>query len=276
MDNVEKSFSVLCEETDYLNPREAGHLFLVYGKAGCGKTSLINRSAEHLRQHYEARNLQATIVDLARDASQGGSPIERRLHVQAQLISEQLYSTGVLREPEYEPFRERTEDEVIFANFLEAFLQRSPERILILLLPSVELRAELDAYQNVWRRRRTLALCETSVEEVFAHSRRVYGPSAARPITILEVGPLRPEDGWAFVSDRLRLAQFRNGGRMELTIDEEVLRGYMEARMLHNSEVSIRELLRTCRAVFDRVIKSGRTDVSLNDFAMHWMSVGRY
>lgn len=272
IDNSEKGFTDLQDQIEYLNPSEDSYAILVYGKAGCGKSALINRSVHWIRSHFQAKYPRIAIVNLAGEDAQIGVPVDRKLRTQAQLISEKLYAAGIPK-PEYDALMGRVDEPALFTTSLQEILLEN--RIFaVLILPQIELKNELDAYQNSWRRRHLVCFYETSSDDVATHSARSYGAASAKPTLRLDVGPLRPEDGWTFVAVRLKVAEDLARSKIYPTVTREVVEEYMKARS--GSETSIRELHMTCHSVFERARKAKKEAINVNDFAMYWLQVGRY
>jgi hypothetical protein len=274
IDNSEKCYTDFQDAIEYLNPSEDAYAVLVYGKAGCGKSALINRSAWWIQTHFESQYRHIVIVNLAGEASQTGVPVDEKLRTQAQMISEKLSATGSIAAPELKALRAKVGELPLFASLLEEVLLKD-DILIVLLLPQLELRSELDAYQNSWRRRNAVCFYETTFDEVAGHSAGRYGLASARPILRLDVGSMRPEDGWAFVEVRLRVARTRIGTTEIPAVTRDVIERYMAIRS-SGSETSIREFHITCYAVFENARKDNRLAIELDDFGRHWIQAGRY
>jgi GTPase SAR1 family protein len=272
IDNSAKSFADFQDKIEHLDPSEVSYAVLVYGKAGCGKSALINRSAHWIRSQFQAQYPNIAVVNLAGEDAQIGVPVDRKLRTQAQLISEKLYAGRAIEKPEFEALKARVDEPAWFASSLQESLLKN-HILTVLILPQIELRGELDAYQSTWRRRHLVCFYETTSDDVATHSVRSYGAASAKPTLRLDVGPLRPEDGWTFVAVRLKVAKNAAGSATFPTITRDVIEDYMKARS--GSETSIRELHMTCYSVFELARKAKKQVISLNDFAMYWMQVGQ-
>ena len=272
IDNSAKSFADFQDRIEYLNPSEDSYAVLVYGKAGCGKSALINRSVHWIQSQFQVKYAKIAVVDLGAEDPQVGVPVNRKLRAQAQLISEKLYACGSIAEPERNGLAARVDEPSLFMTLLQETLIKN-HILMVLILPQIELKNELDVYQNTWRRRHLICFYETTSDDVATHSVRSYGAASAKPTLRLDVGPLKPEDGWAFVTVRLQVAKGSAGSTAFPTITRDVMEEYMKARS--GSETSIRELHMTCYSVFEFAMKAKKQVISLNDFAMYWMHAGQ-
>jgi hypothetical protein len=272
VDNYPKCLGRLQDELAYADPAEGGYAILVHGKSGCGKTAFANRAAYLLNEKFRVRFPNISVINLLGDETQLGVPIDSKVRTHCQLVSDALYRDKHIAEPEYKLLRERIEERALFTNTLDQLI-KGGTTLLILLFPPIELEGELDAYVNLWRRRNVMGILSTSSPDVVSRTSSIYGPSSAKPVLRLEVGPLRAEDGWTFVEKRLDQA-FKMGLQGFPGTTRGALEQYMKERM-EGSEISIRELHRTCDAVFDHVGRGGRTEVEFTDFALYWTRFGR-
>lgn len=268
LDNHEACMAQVRQESASFDPFQDGAAVLIHGKSGCGKRALANRVAHELRGQYNQAPQAALVIHLDSELGQLGLSMDAKFRTQCQLLCDKL-SRGVLAEPEAKALAERVEDPVRFMDYLDALLAQH-QLLIILAFARFELEAELDRTVQLWRRKRIVCIFSTAFDPVADRARDLYGSMSSAPIVLLRVGPLRLEDGWTFVNDRTS----RLAADQRPSVDREVLDEYMGKRM-ENSDVSVRELFRTCRTVFASVLEDGRNEVTIKDFADFWMKFGR-
>ena len=272
VDDSNKSYAAFCQYASKVNVSMAGFLALVYGKAGCGKSALINRAAHWVEDNPPTSSKLVLVVDLSGEAE--GAAVESKIQSQCLVLPELLYNSEVITDAEFEGLNQRTDRLPKFFSFLEVLLKKK-RLVLVLIQPRVELRQEFEAYQATWRRRNMICLCETDDDELLEYAEKAYSINSGKPVLCLRVGSLKAHDGWKFVQTRLNRWQQENNEAVVPSVTENVLKEYMRERLENGSHTSVRELHVTCFSVFERAIMTASPSVELTDFALHYMRLGR-
>lgn len=256
-----------------------GAAMLIHGEDGCGKSSLAHRCALHIRKSLEEltspRNKKVGIVDRSREqlTSQtahdkcADTITEILRYVQTQpgfLADEDIKHLPVLAaNPELAELKKAAEDVAARLN--------ARERVLVVITPKVELNQEIELYMFVLARKGYALIMETSDEGVNQHVERWNSASDKKQILSLKVGPLQPEQGWAFVQARMEKSPQSDSMP---SFSKDGVDQYMKARC-GSSKVTVRELERVCMLLFEEAIKRHTTTIGYNEFLLLWAARGR-
>jgi hypothetical protein len=191
-------------------PLEAAQPVLVTGDTGCGKSALLRRCADWLRDRLAAKDcgLKCEIIDLTwkLEATKQLVIARRAAEVCDELCTE-LEQRGLVEEGRLEELqRIRHQPDRVYG-LLRTGLRA--QRAVIILLPSVrDLPDEVVKYvmyplDRVFFFMESAFLTEDDLELIVRRCERVITP------ILLHVDPLRPDDAVLFVRDRLR----RHDGR---------------------------------------------------------------
>lgn len=180
-------------------PADQGRLVIVFGESGCGKTSLINRCADHLQQTLSAQGTLGLIVDLTEERVSSVSVDSRMLEVSVLLVNA-LRERSLL--PASQRFGEPASTSALIYRQISNALAELSAVLVVLLPPTEDLADELPEYARL-ARKRIIFFAESSSVDVMRDCLDGIKPAARDEIIVLEVGPLRADDGWMFVQDRL-------------------------------------------------------------------------
>lgn len=204
--NTKAAFDEFTREMDdSTNLQRGGHLVLVTGESGCGKSALVNRCAWHAREKLPEQGLNGVVVDLR--SILNGRPqlsVEERLAVVCDQLFVELKSRGALRKDALDDLEgDRTLPDRIYPNLPDALQQNTA---LVVLLPTSDLPDEVIRYGNLARRKIFFmieyALLDSKVADDVINIVKAM-EQWAPPIT-LRVSDLKPGDARRFAEDRLR------------------------------------------------------------------------
>lgn len=265
VDHTQEAYSRFQDAVAAADVRAAGLYVLATGGEGCGKTSLLHRCAAWLTQHASsAWALESIIVDLS-PIREPQVPVSDKVVNAASYITDELAVQKTFDSDLLEPLEQRFENPTSYMNYLEAQLAVN-NRLLILLLPALELPAELEAYEPLVRKC-SVVMAETAYPDVIDRS-KAYDQRAGLPIMRLSVDAITEvQDGWTFVSNRL-------GQRTEKsvpTISEATVRAFMEKRIKNGGRAPVRELQLVCASVFRTAMEEDSATVSDNHFLQYYL-----
>ncbi|MFJ8959050.1 hypothetical protein ACIRG5_06635 [Lentzea sp. NPDC102401] len=223
--------------------RDKGRLVVALGWDGCGKSSLLNRCATHLKSVLRQDDGQCLVLSFT-DACRDSDSVEEREKAVYQCLIDELDDRGMLAQKH----REKLEEYAPKLKYRYLANRVLGDTAVVILLPRIELEQEVESYAH-WTHRNLVFLAESrQVEAVRAHWPKIKSASAEQgtvPIQ-LEVGKLEPEDGWAFV-------QARNGHRTDGDdypfVSRETIRAVIAAK-----EFSIGELHNLLFRLFEEIL----------------------
>lgn len=243
-----------------------GRMVLVSGGSKCGKTSLIHRCAHWLQDHPPAGH-RPMIIDLTRDHAKAGSIDDRMREAWKRLLRELKFSTGIFQKEELDLLGEEIDEPPAQAYETLSRLLRQKKWIFILLLPQSTVPEELVRYGHLAAERNLLFFTETSYEDVAETSARQL--STAAPPLRLSVGTLGAEDGWAYLSHFVA-----DGSGPAVT--EETMRRVIQERNLGDQPMTVTELQRLMRGIWNYAAEHGRTDLTFDDFKTYTYRTAEY
>ena len=203
VDGMEDAFEHFRQAMDDLGVMlEYGHLALVTGESGCGKTALVNRCADWVVGELERRGTRGVVLDLT-----GCLPTDRQLSVDERTarvcdrMFDLLVDANALRQDSVDRLDAvRDVPHRVFPRLGRALRE---EVALVVLLPSPELPDEVIRYARMLNSPKVLFLTESAYLGTDAVAEVVRQLEAWVPPITLHVGLLDPGDAQRFAEDRL-------------------------------------------------------------------------
>jgi hypothetical protein len=274
VDHTEQAFQEFVRNFTSWNVSSSGAVVLVHGEDGCGKTSLVHRCTSRSSELLSKEPYRVEIIDRSEERL-GGHPIVRKCEdvVSAVLrdirLANNFLPENILKHLPLLPSRADENDLRRVMDDVAAYLRRA-NRILVVIPPKIELYAELQMYLSIFTRGCLMVIMETNDEGVRQAVERWNKNSVNRRILNLGVGPLEPDQGWAFVQARM---QTLTGGYSVPAFDPIAVNKYMENRC-HHARVSIRELERVCMRLYEDAINQSKTHIDYSAFCEFWVRYG--
>ncbi|MEU3642842.1 hypothetical protein AB0E59_05605 [Lentzea sp. NPDC034063] len=224
--------------------RANGRLVVALGWDGCGKSSLLNRCATHLKSVLRQNDGQCLVFSFV-DACRDSDTVEEREKAVYQCLIDELENRDMLLPKHREELRERTLK--LKYRYLSNFVLGNTA--VVILLPRTELEQEVESYAH-WTHRNLVFLAESrQVEAVRGHWAKIRSASQGSVPIQLEVGKLEPDDGWAFVQAR---NGHRSDGEVYPFVSKETIRAVIAAK-----EFSIGELHNLLFRLFEEILAEG-------------------
>jgi hypothetical protein len=274
VDHTEQAFQNFVQNFTSWNVPSNGAAVLVHGEDGCGKTSLIHRCTAMSSELFDKSSYVVEIVDRSEERLDG-YPIIRKCEdvVNAVLrdirLANNFLPANVLDRLPSLPAQVEENDLRRVMDDVAAYLRKT-KRILIIIPPKIELFEELQLYVSVFTRGSLLVIMESNDEGVRQSVERLNKNPKSRRILTLGVGPLEPEQGWAFVQARMQIA---TGGQAVPVFDPKAVNKYMRNRC-HHARVSIRELERVCTRLYEDAKTQAKLQIDYSAFCEFWVRYG--
>ncbi|MET9225514.1 hypothetical protein [Lentzea sp. NPDC003310] len=231
--------------------RVTGRLVVAVGWDGCGKTSLLNRCATHLKTVLRGQGKGQCLVLSFVDACRDSDSVEVRENAVYECLIDELENRDMIKPHHREKLRGR--DLKLGYLYLSKFVLG--DTVVVLLLPRVEIEQEVEDYAH-WTHKNIVFLVESrQIEAVRAHWPKIRDACRGSTPVQLEVGKLEPDDGWAFV-------QARNchsaDGEKHPFVSQETIRAVIRAK-----EFSIGELHNLLYGLFEEILAERANSGSL-------------
>jgi energy-coupling factor transporter ATP-binding protein EcfA2 len=203
VDSTERAFQDFTREmAECATLLREGHLALVVGDSGCGKSALVNRCAYWVQNELSGSRTRCEVIDLTTTlAAQPQKSIDDRMSLVCdRLVIELMSRDGLLRTgAQTALISDRTIPGRIYFGLPSAL---QPDVVLVILLPKPEVAEEMIRYGSL-AGGRMLFMAESEMLDA-AEVRTIVEAleQRVRPI-VLSVGQLRPDDVRTFAYDRL-------------------------------------------------------------------------
>lgn len=279
IDNTHHAFGRFQEEIDFDSVPAHGRFVVVTGQEGCGKTALVNRCTNWLKNSLADTGLDMLICDFTLDCRLEHA-VDERMSLICRRLMDELKVRRVLTEPQFKDLNEHRDKPNDVYPYLSAVLE--PNLVVVILLPSAELVSELVRYASLVRPKIVFFAESPSVDGLEARRAEITRLLRVPPIE-LNVGPLRPDDGWLFASDRLNkharekdkfpglskqtMQRVTRGGKLSIKKLQEILCGVYKERL--------RETKPGVEASYDDITYADITDYVFREIADRRRSLGR-
>jgi hypothetical protein len=274
VDHTADAFQKFCDWVS--TPRTVlaqGHLVLVRGPDGCGKSALTHRAAHRLRQQLAARppdgpGIELKILDFTRKNLAGDVPA--RIRRICQLVVEEL---GDLLDRDRRGRLERHLDLADFELFY-AELSRSLSRIrdggrvaAAVLLPPSELLEEVRSYARLGNPHLIFFAEASSYQQAGGPASDQIRSTPENAVLILDVELLDVTDGWRFVTDRMR--RYANGNAVP-QVNKQTINQLMITKG-DTGGISVAELQKALIGVFNMAAEQNKPTVVYGDFGEYYL-----
>jgi hypothetical protein len=219
-----------------------GRLIVVTGESECGKTSLINRCAHHLKSALDKDGgviHEALVVDVMTQEPPPASFQDRDLLYREHARLAQMVATKLASKFEvFRPLAAELSADTIYANI--SSILAGMNRVAIILLPAfddavtttttehesaVNPRHPAEHYLRLRADRLVFFAESQNPADVDRWYRHLRGDDVEDTL-ILRVGPLEGDDGWTFANGRITACQ----DDRVATVDRETMRDFVAGR----------------------------------------------
>jgi hypothetical protein len=272
VDHTEESYKLFADEMEQWSGPPNGQVILIHGEGGCGKSSLRHRCANRLKDWLLSNHqCDVLIIDQSREAYGNETSDQRAKSACSLLIQDLADSPDFLAEDDITRARDLFNQDP--RNAISHLTKRlkANNKAVVLLLPSVELSDEVKEYINLLSKPHFAVFLETTFTEVVDHCKKHHTSSTNRPVLLLEVAQLKSGDAWSFVQHRLKAFQGQVGSTPGF-VQSDILQ-YMNHRSKFG--VSVSELEKVCKWVYDRAAQQGAPAITFDDFRDYWLMNGR-
>lgn len=235
IDNTEQAYHSFIDVASHWKIPFSGQSVVVAGHDGCGKTSLLNRCAAYLNTKFKD-----TLIIPLNCRLLGKTREQVASSVSSHLIDALCDVDGLLSEVDRKLLETRGLTAV-------SSLLKQRGRSMVLLLPPIEVYDHLVELFDKIPSRHTCMMIEFSNPSITEQCRKQHSISASRPVVLLEVGPLRLEDGWRFIEERQKCPD-----TVPLSIERSAIDRFIQVRARGRFRVTVREFERLCHKLWLR------------------------